>query len=170
MGRFFKPYDGYKMPVVSKDKKREVKSWVLSPDCDDCSIVLTFYPAEPNWVGFSIIANKRVKRLINYEHVILEKKTCEKLIADLTKSFRTRKLHEYYDCTCLSEIIRVNYWYDENEITFDIFDNYIHKCKRGVKDYISLSVGEAVILRAYLEEVNNMMEEVKDGRHNAQLD
>lgn len=152
------------MPLLTKDGKYEVKTWVISPDCDDNSIILSFYPSEPEWFGFAIIKNKYVKKRLHFEHLLFTKKTCEKIIDAIPKALRTFTWHDYFDCHCFSEILRVKYWMDDHECSFDIFDNYMRKSKRGVEDSITLDNQDLMTLKVYLEEINEILkDEVKNG-------
>lgn len=92
---------------------------------------------EKRLYGLSIIESKKLsKKLIEYEHILLEPVQLLNLFETfLTKSdYQVTKL---FECYCKSEIVRVTHFKD-GSATIDIFDNYIHKCPKGVKDTMAL--------------------------------
>lgn len=91
--------------------------------------------------GLSIIESKKLsKKLIEYEHILLEPVQLLGLLEILlTKSeYQVTKL---FECYCKSEVVRVTHFKD-GSATIDIFDNYMHKCPRGVKDTMALNSEE----------------------------
>ena len=96
---------------------------------------------EKRLYGLSIIESKKLsKKLIEYEHVLLEPPQLLSLLETLwTKSeYQITKL---FECYCKSEIIKVTHFKD-GSATLDIYDNYMHKCPRGVKDTMALNSEE----------------------------
>lgn len=96
---------------------------------------------EKKLYGLTIIESKKLsKRLIEYEHILLEPTQLIGLLETLlTKS--EYQVSNLFECYCKSEIIKVTHFKD-GSATLDVYDNYMHKCIRGVKDSMALRSDE----------------------------
>jgi hypothetical protein len=115
---------------------------------EEKSIILIFDTDMPELLGFTICKTKKLKKFLNFDHLLFNK---SEIINKIIPVFnRKNGRSSFAECECKSEILRINYNKDYNIFYLDIFDNYFLKSKKGISDNIELTYDEAMKLQRTL--------------------
>lgn len=118
---------------------------------DNDFIYFVFHKYEP-FVGFTILDSKALKRRKGFEHLLFDKKTVLKLI----NYFDGKNKTGYFECVCTSEILRIVY--EDNYFYLDVFDNYAHRLKSGIKTSTSFHKSDVQKLLSILDDMLSLLE------------
>lgn len=118
---------------------------------DNNLLYFACYNYEP-FVGFTILDSKALKRRKGFEHLLFDKKTVLKLMDYFDGKSKTG----YFECVCTSEILRIVY--DDNYFYLDVFDNYAHRLKSGIRTSTSFHKNDVQKLLSILDDMLSLLE------------
>lgn len=125
-----------------------IKTEIFKSYNEEKSIIFRFDTDTPQLLGFTICETKKLKKFLNFEHLLFNK---SEIINKIIPAFnRKNGRSSFAECDCKSEILRIFYSKDDNIFHFDIFDNYFLKLKKGISDNIELTYKEAMKLQRTL--------------------
>lgn len=125
-----------------------IKTEIFKSYNEEKSIILIFDTDMPQLLGFTICETKKLKKFLNFEHLLFNK---SEIINKIIPAFnRKNGRSSFAECDCKSEILRINYSKDDNIFYLDVFDNYFLKLKKGISDNIELTYDEAMKLQRTL--------------------
>lgn len=125
-----------------------IKTEIFKSYNEEKSIIFRFNTDTPQLLGFTVCETKKLKKFLNFEHLLFYK---SEIINKIIPAFnRKNGRSSFAECACKSEILRINYSKDDNIFYLDIFDNYFLKLKKGISDNIELTYEEAMKLQRTL--------------------